>query len=186
MCSKSWKLFLAGLAVVAMAGVAQASPGYGGGGCPGCHGTPGQGDMAAVPDPIDIALGGSADITFDILAMPSSASRVNIQGLDAGLGAGNYTVGGNFALTSGSSPPSFSSAQANSPANDMVLTLGIDAAATPGLHVFDAYLVNGATAGSHMQTTFAVNVIPEPGTVVMFLTGLAAVGMMLIRRRRKA
>ncbi|MFV2070689.1 MAG: PEP-CTERM sorting domain-containing protein [Pirellulales bacterium] len=163
--------------VFAMCHVAAAFPFYGGNCTATCHGNPG-GSMTIDPSLVDIAINSDGVVTFDVGTLSGSKSAIALLGLDdpnldtSIIAPDNWTLQGGGTYTS-----DFLSAP-----GQYVLDLGIGPAGVEGLYGITAYLMgNGQTSTAY---DFSVNVIPEPASLALALSGLVAFGLVTWRRRR--
>lgn len=159
--SISWKTFSApiiALLLVCVAGMAEAKPSFGSN-CLLCHSTTG-GNMNIFPDPVEIVVGSSETITFDITSIPNGKAAVAVSDLDA-LFAGNYIVGAGWTAYSGYYASDF--IEATGP---VTMELWIGAAVTPGDYGLGAILAGGsADWGMSKNFTVRVVAVPEPPTL---------------------
>lgn len=148
--------------------------------CTNCH-NDGSGSLTPNPNPINILVGGSGLLSFDVGTLPAPSGNnmialtdLSAAALDASIGAG----GDNWALAT------FTKSDQNIGTGAYVLDLGIGPGATVGPYDLTWYLV-GQVDDSPVGTsgTFRVNVIPEPTTLAALGLGLTVLGLVTRRRR---
>jgi hypothetical protein len=174
--------------MVACSSIAQAKPDMGPD-CSGCHNQQAGGALDAMPSSlIQIPQGTTGQITFDVTDLPVPEAAIAISGLDdADLMA---TVGSGWALSAQNqyaSDPFFSSIGLQ------VLDLTIDANAVVGEYTLGIQMAGGKgfqptgwAAASQDYTIQVTAAVPEPATLALLLTGFGTVGLLALRRRRKA
>jgi hypothetical protein len=180
--SKSKVALLACLLAIAFAGVASAFPSKGGG-CSGCHTDPG-GTMASAPNPLDIQLSSTGQLTFNVTDVPGGANTaICVQ-------FSNATVFGNVSVAGGN----LTWAKKTSSGN------GITSSVFTAAGTYSLLLNGGASLGSSPLTLwltsaggltteytgYQLNIIPavpEPATLGLFLLGTVAT---VFRRGRRA
>ncbi len=184
-----------GLLVMASSETVQATPTIAGGAaCTNCHGTSVGGTVGGTlnvlpSDIVEIPLGGSQTVTFDITDIPSGKAAIALTGLAdpllaATLGAGWSDIAGAYFATD----TPFVEAPAP---QSYTLGLTIGAGATLG-----DYGIGGQFAGNKgfnpasWASTFdftvrVIEAIPEPASLALMGLGLTTIGLMSIRRKSR-
>ena len=169
---------LACVLVVAVCQQASAKPAWGSG-CTGCHGAAG-GDLTTSPNPVGIDIDSNGLVTFNILDNPGvgaiALTGLDDAGLDATVLGGGWTDAGSYYYSTtfaGTAPYS--------------LDLGIGPAAVEGAYGIGIQFAGqgGSWGGAYDLGVNVLTVIPEPGSILLLLSGsmLCLVGF---RRRRDA
>ena len=168
--------------IVAGSSIAQANPGFGGS-CSSCHGAPG--GALDVMDLITIMPGETVQISFDVTDVPQNDAAIALSGLDQVI-SGPSDVGTGWAFVAPfnqwASDPFFESAGVQ------VLDLTVPADTVPGNYGVNVQLAGGPGFGGWSSiygfTIEVTEVIPEPASLALLLTGFGAVGLLGLRRRR--
>jgi hypothetical protein len=158
--SNSWNRLsplIVALLLVGIAGVTEARPSFGGS-CLVCHSNP-NGDMNILPDPVEITVGSSGTITFEVTDIPAADAAIAVSGLEA-LGPGNYTIGAGWTEYSG-----YYASDLVAATGPVTMELWIDVSAAPGDYALGAILAGHTLWGLSKDLT--VRVVPVPGPVTL-------------------
>jgi len=179
--SKSKVALLACLVAIAFAGVASAFPSRGGG-CNGCHTDPG-GTMSATPNPLDIQLSSTGQLTFNVATVPDgSNTAITVQFTDATVFGNVSVAGGN--LTWGKKTSGGNGITSSVFTTPGTYTLLLNGGASVGTSPLTLWIASaGALSTQYTGYTLNIKNVPEPATMGLFLLGTVAT---VFRRGRRA
>ncbi len=173
---------VAGVAAIAIAGMADAYPSNGGS-CSTCHTKTG-GKFTVTPDPVSIQLAANGLLTFKVTQLKDDDSVISVQGLDNPLLQASIGSGSNkWTLKSSSKYGQSYVSNTISEKGSYLLNLAIGAGATAGI-----YPITVMFADEEGCTTLMVNLavgavgVPEPASLGLCGLGAATV---LIRRTKR-
>ena len=147
--------------------------------CSDCH-NDGSGSLTPFPDPLNVLIGGSGLLSFDVGSLPAPGGNNMIAltdltqaGLAASIGGGgdSWTLG------------TFTKSDEGIGTGDYDLDLEIGLSAILGTYNLNWYLPGSGRIGTF--GTFTVNVIPEPSTFALAGLGMIGICAGYMKKRRR-